>query len=59
MKTVSYKICSEFNNISSEEQYIYIKIQYPQYIRIWDINQGLLELSRSYSTLINNNNDAR
>lgn len=59
MKTVSHKICYELNNILSEEQYVYIKIQYSGYISIWDVNQGLLEFSRSCSTLINSNNDAR
>ena len=59
MKTVSHKICSELNDIPSEEQYIYIKIQYSGYVSIWGVNQGLLEFYRSCSTLINNNNDAR
>lgn len=59
MVSVGYTLKLGLDYIPSDKQYEYIKSVYNPYTIIWVINRGLLEFSRSCSTLINNNNDAR
>lgn len=56
MKRVSYELKLKLDNLPNASQYDYIRDKCGYYIKIWDINRGLLNSSTVYEDLFGFNN---